>query len=230
MKKLVLTIAALLLSGAAHAHEVLYNVTQVYFEPDTQWGNGCCNTVFEGSFLFNEHTGTVSGLSGILTESMTGAGTGSAPLFDMTQITLGYQLSSVYDATLGGLLVTTFRNNSTNTLSGGDGWSPESGATGMYYGRPAPNPGNAYARIFVNTTDPTAALTPTQIAALAYADCAPGGMMGPMCMTGLAGGGTMSGYPLSQAITAAPIPEPGTWAMVMAGLGVLVTFGRRRTR
>ena len=72
MKKLALTAVALLFAGAVHAHEVLYNVTQVYFEPDTQWGNGCCNTVFEGSFLFNEHTGTVSGLSGILTESMTG--------------------------------------------------------------------------------------------------------------------------------------------------------------
>jgi hypothetical protein len=100
----------------------------------------------------------------------------------------------------------------------------------MYFGRPGPNPGNAYARIFVNTTDPTAPLTAPQIAALAYADCAPGGMMGPMCMTGVAGGGTMSGVPLSQEIVAAPIPEPGTWAMVLAGLGVLVTFGRRRAR
>ena len=40
----------------------------------------------------------------------------------------------------------------------------------------------------------------------AYADCAPGGMMGAVCMTGttVAGYGavgTMSGYPVTQTIT-----------------------------
>jgi hypothetical protein len=76
----------------------------------------------------------------------------------------------------------------------------------VYYGFPDANPGNAYARIFVNTTDPTAALTQAQIDKLAYADCAPGGMMMTTCMTGtsVAGYGTvgtMEGYPLSQTIT-----------------------------
>jgi hypothetical protein len=127
----------------------------------------------------------------------------------MTWLPLMYQLSSVYNPTLGGLLVTTFMLNTTNTLStqgGGDGWSPGTGF-GLYYGFPAPtNPGNAYAMIFVNTTNPTAALTQAQIDKLAYADCAPGGMMSAACMTGTTKAGygtvgTMSGYPVSQIIT-----------------------------
>ena len=126
----------------------------------------------------------------------------------MTWLTLGNQLSSVYDPALGGLLVTTFRLSDTNTLwtgTGGDGWAPGSGF-GLYHGFPGANPGNAYAMIFVNTANPTAPLTQAQIDRLAYADCAPGGMMGSTCMTGttVAGYGTvgtMSGYPVSQTIT-----------------------------
>jgi len=112
---------------------------------------------------------------------------------------------------VGGLLVTTFLLDGTNTLSadptygGTDGWAPGYGM-GLHYGYPGANPGNAYARIFVNTADPTAALAQAQIDKLAYADCAPCGMMGASCMTGttVAGYGTvgtMGGYPLSQVTT-----------------------------
>ena len=55
---------------------------------------------------------------------------------------------------------------------------------GLHYNFPGANPGNAYAMIFVNTPDPTAPLTQAQIDKLAYADCAPGGMMMATCMTG----------------------------------------------
>ena len=84
-------------------------------------------------------------------------------------------------------------------------------AGGIHAGFPvaANNPGNAYVRVFVNPADPTAPLTPTQVDTLAYADCAPGGMMGGVCMTGtsLAGHGavgTMSGHPVSQVIRRIP--------------------------
>ena len=128
----------------------------------------------------------------------------------MTWLTLNNQLSAVNDGA-GGLLVTTFLLNTTNTFSsnpafgGTDGWAPGTGYA-LYYGFPGTNPGNAYARIFVNTANPTAALTQAQIDKLAYADCTPGGMMGATCMTGttVAGYGTlgsMSGYPVSQTIT-----------------------------
>jgi hypothetical protein len=164
------------------------------------------------------------------------------PNDDMTWLSLNHQLSAVYDASLGGLLVTTFLNSNTNTFStnpafgGTNGWAPGS-TTGTYYGFPTAstgiaNPGNAYAMIFVNTTNPLASLTQAQIDKLAYADCAPGGMMGATCMTGttVAGygeTGTMGGYPVSQTITAA-VPESETYAMMMAGLGMIGFMARRR--
>ena len=189
-----------------------YNVTETFFEPDTQPRD----SIFIGQFTYNSTTRTVTNLRGILSESMTGNPI-AYPGDNMTWLTLNNQLSSV-QVTLGGvsgLLVTTFLNTNTNTLTtmpmfgGTDGWSPGTGS-GLYYGSGgmpmAPNAGNAYARIFVNTDDPLAALTQAQIDKLAYADCAPGGMMMMTCMTGttVAGYGyvgTMSGYPVSQVIT-----------------------------
>jgi ABC-type Fe3+-hydroxamate transport system substrate-binding protein len=185
-----------------------YKVVETFFEPDTQPKN----SIFIGSFTFNSTTGTVLNLHGILSESMTG-GAIAYPNDTMTWLTLNNQLSSA-PVTLGGangLLVTTFMLNSTNTLSnnpafgGTNGWSPGTGS-GLYYGFPGANPGNAYAMIFVNTTNPTSALTQAQIDKLAYADCSSGGMMGSTCMTGttVAGYGTagsMSGYPISQTIS-----------------------------
>jgi hypothetical protein len=179
-----------------------YNVVETIYEPMTQPKN----SIFVGAFTFDSTTAAVSNLRGILSESMTGAQI-AYPNDTMTWLSLNNQLSSVYDSTLGGLLVTTFLLTTTNTLwtgAGGDGWAPGTGS-GMYYGFPGTNPGNAYARIFVNTANPTAALTQAQIDKLAYADCAPGGMMMTTCMTGtsVAGYGTvgtMHGYPVSQTI------------------------------
>jgi hypothetical protein len=185
-----------------------YKVVETFYEPDTQPRD----SIFIGTFTFNATTSRVSNLQGILSESMTG-GLTAYPKDTMTWLPLKYQLSSK-PATLGGvngLLVTTFMLNTTNTLStqgGGDGWSPGTGF-GQYYGFPGVNPGNAYAMIFINTANPTAALTQAQIDKLAYADCAPGGMMGGTCMTGTTEAGygtvgTMSGYPVSQVITKQP--------------------------
>ncbi len=185
-----------------------YTVTETFQEPDTYPKN----TLFIGTFTFNATTGAVSDLRGSLSEAMTG-GAVAYPHDTMTWLPLNYQLSAV-PVTLGGvdgLLVTTFMQNTRNTFTtnptfnGTDGWSPGTGFA-LYYGFPGANSGNAYAMIFVNTKDPTAALTQTQIDKLAYADCAPGGMMGGTCMTGttVAGYGTlgsMSGHPVSQAIT-----------------------------
>lgn len=204
-----------LASTAAHVI-ARYNVVTTFHEPDTQPRN----SIFTGSFVFDATTGTVSQLSGTLTESMTGSASGAAPYYDMTQLTLSHQLSVVRDDALGGVLATTFRNSNTHTFwkstSGSDGWSPEAGvaAGGIYYGFPTrttgiANPGNAYAMIFVNTNEPTTPLTQAQLNKLAYADCAPGGMMGAACMTGTSAAGygaigTMSGVPLSQVITRLP--------------------------
>jgi hypothetical protein len=176
-----------------------YDVEATFYEPDTQPQN----SIFTGTFTFDATTNTVSDLRGTLTESMTGP--------PMITLQLTHQLSSVSDSSLGGLLVTTFLNNNTDTFTtdpgvgGSDGWEPGSGF-GLYSGFPGANPGNAYAMIFVNLSDPTTPLTQAQLDKIAYADCAPGGMMGATCMTGttVAGYGsvgTMSGYPISQIIT-----------------------------
>ena len=186
-----------------------YDVIETFREPDTQPRD----SIFIGTFTFNSTSGQVSNLRGILSESMTGTPV-AYPNDTMTWLPLNYQLSAVYDATLGGLLVTTFLNNNTNTLSsnpafgGTNGWAPGTGF-GLHYDFPGANPGNAYAMIFVNAAHPAAPLTQAQIDKLAYADCAPGGMMGATCMTGttVAGYGTigtMSGYPVSQTITKRP--------------------------
>lgn len=223
-----------------------YKVTATFYEPDTQPRN----TIFMGSFDYNSITRSVSNLKGLLSESMTGDEI-AYPNDNMTWLSLNYQLSSVYDASIGGLLVTTFLKPYTNTFSsmdGGNGWAPGTGYA-LYSGFPGANPGNAYAMIYVNTVNPLAPLTQAQINKLAYADCAPGGMMGAVCMTGTTEAvygslGSMSGYPVSQVITAIPavsplaavsrlravsaVPESGTYAMFMAGLGVIGLISRRR--
>jgi hypothetical protein len=185
-----------------------YDVVTRFYEPDTQPRD----SIFIGTFTLNWTSRTVSNLRGRLSESMTGSLI-AYPNDDMTWLNLDHQLSSISDGA-GGLLVTTFKNNNTLTFTtnpafgGTDGWEPGSGF-GLYADFPGANPGNAYARIYVNVDNPTATLTQAQIDNLAYADCAPGGMMGATCMTGttIAGYGfvgTMSGYPVSQTITKRP--------------------------
>ena len=214
----------------AQAATVSYDITTTFYEPDTQPRD----TIFIGSFDFDDVNLTVSNLQGLLSESMTGNPTSSASDYEMNWLSLNNQLSSVYDPVLGGLLVTTFLNDTTNTFYGGT-WTPEDGiASGAVYdGFPVAsnNPGNAYAMIFVNTLDPTASLTQAQIDKLAYADCAPGGMMGATCMTGTTvdgygAVGTMSGYPVSQVISPSAVPVPA--AVWLFGSGLIGLFGVAR--
>ncbi|MDP2824553.1 MAG: PEP-CTERM sorting domain-containing protein [Sulfuritalea sp.] len=215
-----------------------YDVITTWYEPETQPND----SIFIGSFTFDDVSHTVSNLHGILSESMTGDQYNGYPNDSMTWLSLSNQLVSWYDTALGGTFAATFRNTNTNTFwtgenGNGDGWSPQAGVVtgGTYYGWPTnvtgiANPGNAYALIFV-PDNPLTSLTQAQIDKLAYADCAPGGMMGATCMTGtsVAGYGaigTMGGVPISQTITA--VPEPEAYAMLMAGLGMIGFIARRR--
>jgi hypothetical protein len=188
-----------------------YRVVATFREPDTQPND----SIFVGTFTYDASAGVISGLRGRLSESMTG-GTSPYPDDTMSWLALEHQLSAVA-ATLDGeegWLVTTFLRDGTDTLSsdprygGTDGWAPGTGM-GLHYGYPGPNPGNAYARIFVRAADPAGTATASQLDKLAYADCAPGGMMGASCMTGttVAGygtTGTMGGYPASQVTERSP--------------------------
>jgi hypothetical protein len=178
----------------------VYDVVATFREPMTQPND----TIFTGTFAFNLTSKTVSDLKGTLTQSMTKVnGAYGGP---MTTVALTNQLSSVPAVLDGasGLLVTTFALTTTDTFTGG-GFAP--GGT-QYYGllEGTPNNNNAYATIFVSSSDPTAAPTPAQIDKLAYADCTAGGMMMSSCMTGTSVSGygvkgTMGGYPLSLVIT-----------------------------
>jgi hypothetical protein len=174
-----------------------YHIVETFTEPDTYPND----SIFIGTFTLNSTTGTVTNLRGILSESMTGNPTNGYPNDSMTWLTLSNQLSSTSVTLDGatGLLVTTFKNNNTNTLSTDANLGKLN--NGYYYNYPGVNPGNAYATIFVNLTDPTATISFSQIQALVYVDCAPGGMMGDTCMTGYTDGGTMGGIPTSQTIT-----------------------------
>jgi hypothetical protein len=233
MKRLLLACAAFSLAAAAplaQAAASSYNVVTTWLEPETAPND----SIFVGSFDYDAATKTVSNLKGVLSESMTGGSTGY-PNDSMIWLTLGNQLVSWYDAALGGTFAATFRNPTTSTFTttfGSNGWSP---GEVVYAGFPnaSANPGNAYALIFI-PDNPLAALTQAQIDKLAYADCAPGGMMGATCMTGTSEAGyglsgSMGGYPVSQTITAA-VPEPETYAMMMAGLGLVGFMARRRRK
>ncbi len=214
---------AAMFSVEAHAVVTTYNVTQTYNQVVYDVSNPTWDTIFTGTFSFDSDTQTVSGLTGSLSQAMTG-NTASVPLT--------YQLSSVYDAALGGVLVSVFHLDSTDVFQGG-GFA--TGGTKEYNNALQ----NAYVTIFVNTADPAAALTQPQINMLAYGDCTDGSLMGmgmgaKTCMTGwvkdtagvLSAGGTMQGtYPVSQTIAA--VPEPETYGMLLAGLG-LVGFAVRR--
>lgn len=249
----------------AQAATATYNIVTTWYEPDTQPKN----SIFTGSFTWDDLTKTVTNLRGTLSESMTGVfpASGVPPLYDQTLLELTYMVDAPagkhatqwHDATLGGTFATVFLKNSTNTYStllGGDGWHPTAGVQnmGLYHGFPAPYASsiqNAYAMIFVpdalSPSNPNITLywneaTRTGSLGLAYtsyADCAPGGMMGAVCMSAWSEAaygsvGTMSGVPYSQVITAAsvpaPVPLPSALPLLAAGLGMVGTTALRRRR
>lgn len=261
MKKALMGTALLSIVAAAPRAEAsidTYNIRTTWFEPDTQPKN----TIFTGTFTYDSVSHTVTNLQGTLTESMTGVfpmpvDGPNAPYYDQTLVPLIHQLYSFHDTSLGGTLVATFAKNTTNTFMGNT-WMPQDGIDwgGVFAGGPAmknyaKSIQNSYAYVFIpdglssaNNAGNPLVLTWNEasgtgsagLSATAYADCAPGGMMGAVCMTATSAHyysniGTMSGFPLSQTITAvtvAPVPEPETYAMFLAGLGLVGCIVRRR--
>lgn len=266
MNKFLLACGVVSLLGgfqAAQAATATYNVTTTWYEPETRPDD----SIFVGTFQYDNATHVVSNLQGILSESMTGTNGQAYPNDDMTWIALtysGFAGTQWYDASLQGTLVAVFAKNSTATFVG-DTWTPQDGvdSTGTFAGYRSSRTAradyaasiqNSYALIFVpdtlntsNTTSNPLVLTWNEntgagsrgLAYTAYADCAPGGMMGSTCMTATSARiygyiGTMSGIPLSQTITLAsvppPVPEPETYATLIAGLGLMGVVARRRRR
>ena len=225
MKKwhLVLGSAMGLASAAAHADVYqTYNVTAAFYEPMLAYSDGpSCPadsfcTVFNGSFTQNLTTGEITGLHGTMNSSM------SLPV-NQPNLTLSYQLSSVSDGH-GGQLVSAFLLNTTDVFAGG-GFATGNGD--IYYGWPSSKWNSATANAFITIdVNPNPRLTQ-----VVYGDCTDLGMMGATCMTGWGDGsgyfnaGSMGAYPVFQTITA--VPEPETYAMLMAGLSLLGFVARR---
>lgn len=167
------------------------DVTLRFFEPDTQPND----SIFVGSYTLDSTTGTVTALAGRLSESMTGSA--STP---MTQVGLTHQLSALSDGA-GGLWVSSFALDTPNVFAP-SGFADT--LNGIYFGFPSAYNGataNSFVTIHVNLTNPIGTLPAEPLSHLVYGDCAPGGMMGATCMTGVSGGGTMGGYPVSQQTT-----------------------------
>lgn len=208
---------------SAQATVTNYNVTQTYNQVVYDNSNPTWDTIFNGSFTFDSASNTVSNLTGSLSAAMTG---------NSIWTSLTHQLSVINDGT-SGLIVTVFKENSTNVFQPSGFASTGKMGPVLTYGNY-----NAFASIYIPLADPTMALSLEQTDKLAYGDCTSAGLMGGnKCMTGWNAfdtsgnripGGTMRGtFPNTQTITAA-VPEPETYAMLMAGLGLIGLIARRR--
>ncbi len=190
----------------AQASLVNYKVEAVFYEPQTQ----PFNTVFTGSFLYNTTTQSITGLNGLLTQSMTGDGVDPST---MTTVPLLYQLASSSDGN-GGLLVSAFANNNTKVFKAG-GYA----TGGIQYWDKTHNINYQNAYVTINVKLGSTLTAPADLSKLAYGDCTAGGMMGNACMTGHVLGGTMDATPFSETIQA--VPEPEEYAMMLLGFGLV---------
>lgn len=216
------SLCALTSITAAQAATITYNVNQTYNQVVYD-ATSDIDTRFNGTFDFDTDTQTVSNFSGLLSQAMVENMTGTP-----SYVSLDYQLSSVSDG-MGGLLVTTFAQNTTDVFLGG-GFA--TGGTTTFGNN------NAYVTININLADITGAFTQDQMSTVSYADCTPGSLMGKtdpktICMTGWLGseadlsGGTMQGtYPINQSISAVPVPA-AVW-LFGSGLVGLAGVARRR--
>jgi hypothetical protein len=142
-----------------------------------------------------------------------------------------YNLSNQLASSVNGnnVTVSTFKLNSTDVVMGG-GYDVSGNVMAFGAMNQANRNNNAFFTLVFDKNNPTnTSLTFDQ---MIYGDMTRFGMMGPMVtgwmgMTGIAGGGSMGGSPVSLSITAA-VPEPETYAMMMAGLGLVGFMSRRR--
>ncbi|MDD4915891.1 MAG: VPLPA-CTERM sorting domain-containing protein [Methylococcales bacterium] len=211
MKKLLTALSFLSLGGMQMAQaDTLgnYDVTLTFYEPSyAVSGVGYSNSVFTGSFVYDFTTSSITSLTGTLSEAMTGcdsAALGCSPIVPQNLLTLTYMPVASSSDGNGGVIASTFLLNTTTIYQ-----------TGSYDTSALiknASIANAYATIDVsaaqlNGTNPN--LASSSFSNLFYGDCTPGGMMGTACMTGWgtsSGAGSMGGYPISEVVTAVPVP------------------------
>jgi hypothetical protein len=225
-KLILAAVTALAITGTpAQASLLNYNVQETFFEP--AYG-GMYNTVFNGTFTYDTFAQSITNLTGTLSEAMTGMMNGGVQKL----LNLNFNpVASSTDAN-GNVTAHAFLLNSTPIYS--DGAYDSTAAmklTGV---------ANAYATIFVSAAQLAGTnelLASSSFSKLFYGDCQPGGMMGPMCMTGfgVAGGtvGSMGGYVLSERVWAAApaaVPLPAAaWTFLSSMIGLLF-FGKQRKK
>lgn len=215
------TTLAVTAAPTAEASLVNYNVQETFMEP--AYG-GAQNTVFDGTFTYDTVAKTITNLTGTLSEAMTaGMNGGVQKLLNLTF----NPVASTSDGN-GGIIAHSFLLNTTSIYSDGaydtTALMKQSGIA------------NAYVTIYVSADQLSGVnqqLPAASFGNLYYGDCQPGGMMGPMCMTGwgVAGhAGSMGGYPISEKVWAAPaaVPlPPAAWTFLSSVIGLLF-FGKHR--
>ncbi len=219
--KLILAaaIALAMTASAAQASIVNYNVQETFMEP-AYGGNQ--NTVFNGTFAYDTEAKTITSMTGALSEAMTAGLNGGVQKL----LNLNFNPAASSSDGNGGVTASAFLLNTTSIYSDGafntTALMKQSGIA------------NAYATIYVSAAQ-LSGLDPLLSAAsfgnLFYGDCQPGGMMGPMCMTGFGdadNGGSMGGYPISERVSAVPLP-PVVWTFLSGMIGFLFLGKQRKT-
>jgi len=203
--------------STAQASLITYNVTGIFYEPQTQ----PLDTTFNGQFDWDGTT--VSNLHGTMNSSMY-ATDNENPINGLSYplMNLDYQLAQSVDGNI--VTATVFKENTIDVFTGG-GYETtvyDAYRYGVFDGLSAND--NAYFTLVFDKTTMEGVVD-----GIVYADCTPGGMMGPTCMTGhnIYPYGTMAAYPSSLTISAVPVPA-AVWLFGSALLG-MIGVSRKRT-
>ncbi len=223
---LVLAVLILMITNISIAQATVasYNVTGIFFEPQTQ----PTNTTFNGSFEWDG--ASVTNLHGTMNSTMYSTDNIN-PDFSNTfpLLHLNNQLAQSVNSNI--VTASVFLKATTDVFSGGGyltGAAAQYG-NGVMFGIPADGNtpiGNAYFTFAFDKTTMNGVLGD-----MVYADCTAGGMMGQFCMTGhsLPGGGTMAGAPLSLEITpVSAVPVPAAVWLFGSALAGLMGVSRKR--
>ena len=238
--KTKLAAGIIMLASISAANATTYNLEAEILEPMTMMGGTVGNTIFSGSFDWDNGTSSFSNFSGMMNSSMDSM---------VQDISLMYSLATSITATT--VTATVFKENTTDTFWGG-GFN--TGETRRYGGLSGPleetGGSNPQDDVAAGTWDGNVANENAyftfsfersnmmvNIADMVYGDCTADGLMqDEVCMTGrtmgsngIPGAGTMMATPLSASISevsAVPVPA-AAW---LFGGALVSLFGANRRK
>ena len=220
IKSLYILVASILMIvniSFAQASVVSYNVSGIFFEPQTQ----PIDTTFNGSFDWDGTS--VSNLHGTMNSAMwkTDDINPNPDLYIFPLMHLNYQLAQSVDGDI--VTASVFLENSTDIFMFGGYTTGDTTKYGAFNGELDGGVANenAYFSFAFDKTTMTG-----MVDSIVYGDCTAGGLMGQSCMTGhnLPGGGTMAAYPLSLSISeVSQVPVPAAvWLFGTALVGLIL--------